>query len=394
MSLKEKEKKQPVFKARFVVQGHRDREKAALVHESTNMRQPSIKVLTAIAAIFGFHLWSTDLSQAYLQSGMKLLQDVYITKEFRLSPQILLKLLRPLYGLPDAGDYCHATFKRHMKLDLGMKKTFGCLALFLKHVNNQLIWLAGIYVDDSLLAGTEEFKKINLKTGERFDSSTADLDFFTFSCISITRKPNTVLLQQQKQAQRMRYLPPTAKYWEFRSLIAKFVWLCHTRPEICCYVAQLAQCTDNQIGEQHIRHLNATVRTIRANPNRGILHRKHDRELLRLIAFADGAFANNPELISQLGYLIVLADAHDHYNVLSYRYFKSRRVTHSVLGAEVIAFAEAFDAAFVLKIDLENFLGRHVPLTMPTDSRSLFDVINKNSTTTERRLIIDIAAAR
>lgn len=107
LALKYTEKESPVFKARFVVQGHRDREKAALLHESTNMRQTSIKVLTAISAVFGFHIWSTDVSQAYLQSGMKLLRDVYIrpTKDFHLPPNVLLKLLRPLYGLPDAGDY-------------------------------------------------------------------------------------------------------------------------------------------------------------------------------------------------------------------------------------------------------------------------------------------------
>lgn len=132
LTLKDMEKEQPKFKARFVVQGHRDKEKSALVHESTNMRQPSIKILTAIAAIFGFNIWCTDVSQAYLQSGTKLLRDVYIkpTGEFELPPNTLLKLLRPLYGLPDAGDYWHATFARHMQNDLGMTQTFGDLALF------------------------------------------------------------------------------------------------------------------------------------------------------------------------------------------------------------------------------------------------------------------------
>lgn len=50
-----------VYKARYVVQGHTDREKNILVHNSTNLRQSSIKSLTAIAAIFGFRVWSQDV---------------------------------------------------------------------------------------------------------------------------------------------------------------------------------------------------------------------------------------------------------------------------------------------------------------------------------------------
>ena len=51
LAIKDTEKPDPIFKARFVVQGHKDREKNALVRESTNMRQSSILVLTAIAVI-------------------------------------------------------------------------------------------------------------------------------------------------------------------------------------------------------------------------------------------------------------------------------------------------------------------------------------------------------
>ena len=77
-----------------------------------------------------------------------------------------------------------------------------------------------------------------------------------------------------------------------------------------------------------------------------------------------------------------------------YKSFKSKRVTRSVLGAETLAFAEAFDCVYVLKVDLENSLGQKTHMRMLMDSSSLFDVFTKNSTTTEKRLMIDVAAAR
>lgn len=174
------------------------------------MHQPSINALTAIAAIFGFHLWSTNVSQTYMQSGMELLREVYIRpmSELDLPPGTVLLLLRPLYGLPDAGDYCHATFERHMQRYLSMKQKFGDLALLFKHVNGQLMGLTSKYVDDSLLAGTSELKPLNEHTGANFPSSSASSSHFAFSGIELTKKLNTVLLQKQKQAERRRFVQP------------------------------------------------------------------------------------------------------------------------------------------------------------------------------------------
>jgi hypothetical protein len=39
-------------------------------------------------------------------------------------------------------------------------------------------------------------------------------------------------------------------------------------------------------------------------------------------------------------------------------------------------------------------LGQPVPLIMFTDSQALFNVLTRNKTTTERRLMVDVAAAR
>jgi len=66
----------------------------------------------------------------------------------------------------------------------------------------------------------------------------------------------------------------------------------------------------------------------------------------------------------------------------------------SIVACEVYAFADAFDATFILKHDLERIYLQHLPLVMLTDSKQMFDVITRTSHTTEKRLMIDVAAAR
>ena len=162
----------PVFKARLVVQGHKDKDKNILVHNSTNLRQSSTLLIAFLAAIHNFRIWSHDVNRAYLQSSEKRMRKVYLKppKELNLSSDELLELIKPLYGLPDAGDYWDRTMADHLRKDLNMVPTYHDIALHFLHGEKELQGLVGVYVDDSLICGNKNFMDITEKTLDKFES--------------------------------------------------------------------------------------------------------------------------------------------------------------------------------------------------------------------------------
>lgn len=66
----------------------------------------------------------------------------------------------------------------------------------------------------------------------------------------------------------------------------------------------------------------------------------------------------------------------------------------SVSGGETFAMADCFDAAYIFKHDLEDILGRRIPITILTHVESFIRIMVRSTKTTKKRLIIDIRPAR
>jgi hypothetical protein len=118
-----------------------------------------------------------------------------------------------------------------------------------------------------------------------------------------------------------------------------------------------------------------------------------DSHTLRVVAYADVSFHNCDDDSSQLGYVIVLSDDSETRAIFHFSSPKSKRVTRSTMAAEILAFVDAFDKAFIIRHELSRMLSKDILLLMMTDSRALFDVITRARYTTERTLMVDVAAA-
>eukprot|EP00171_Calliarthron_tuberculosum_P004814 IDg4814t1 len=64
------------------------------------------------------------------------------------------------------------------------------------------------------------------------------------------------------------------------------------------------------------------------------------------------------------------------------------------MAGEVIAFSGLFDTSMTLNAELRVTLQRETPIQLLTDSKSLFEVISKGTRTSEKRTMLEIAAAR
>ncbi len=268
------------------------------------------------------------------------------------------------------------------------------VSLLSKIVNNKLSGLTGVYVDDSIHAGCSDFLRETDKTLSKFEYKERNMDNFTFAGVQVKTVKNGILLHENQYAETITPLPADCSFRDFRSKRQQLSWLTQTRLGIATAVNQAAQVTEQNFNANHTTLLNKVVKCVRDRPDLALLQQKLDKDSLFLRVYTDSSFANNEDLSTQLAYLVLLGDKHDRCNVLHYSCHKSRRKVRSVMSGEVYPFTDGLDFALTLKFDLERIIGKHLPLSMVTDSKQLFDVLTKNSTATEKRLMIDIETVR
>ena len=158
---------------------------------------------------------------------------------------------------------------------------------------------------------------------------------------------------------------------------------------------------------EDIKALNARIQWQIDNQDRGLSYVPLDLTQTKLVIFTDGSFANNKDLSSQLGFLIVLGTerrtgiSHDfeiYGNIVHWNSSKCKRVTRSVLASELYGMVSGFDCAIALSTTLQRIVRTiglpQMPVVICTDSRSLYECLVKLGTTNEKRLMIDIMSLR
>lgn len=127
----------------------------------------------------------------------------------------------------------------------------------------------------------------------------------------------------------------------------------------------------------------------------------------KLMVFVDGSFANNTDLSSQIGFVIVLLTeelnedntcCEAQGNIIHWSSNKCERITQSVLASEIYGMVNGYDMGIVMSTTLRKVANRlelnHIPLVVCVDSCSLHECLVKLGITKEKRLMIDVMVLR
>ena len=365
-------------------------------------------------------LWLRDITQAYVQSNSSLQRKILASLPKQLEGQYprdtVMEVIKPLYGLAEAGTHWWATYQSHHLKLLQMRTSTYDPCLLISRPENEQFAVVGMQTDDTLGLSTPAFsrledEKLRLAGFAAKDKQTLSVNeplIFNGGILSLD-KNGAVTLRQKGQASRLALVDPAApaptrkqQYVEQRARGAYLASIC--QPEACFDLSVAAQYQDPSPND--VTALNKRIQWQIDHQQRGITYVPIDLSTARLFVFVDGSFANNADLTSQLGFAILLGNEGAivdntfqlRGNLIHFSSTKSKRVTRSVLASEVYGMVAGVDMAYALSTTLRR-ITRHLRLpptqtVVCTDSYSLYECLVKLGTTKEKRLMIDIMALR
>jgi len=371
---------QPYEKSRLVLAGHSDEEKKEILTQSPTIQRMSQRLILAIGpsliASYGMHCELRDITQAYVQSTDKLTRTLYARppKELRESfpSNTIFRVVRPLYGAAESGLYWFKTYHNHHKDKLGMETSSYDPCLLITNEHTDTFGITGLQTDDTLSVVTkafarreeEELQKAQFRAKTKTILSEEQPLEFNGGRICLVR--NKIILTQKGQSKNLRTIDPDAKdaaqkYVEQRARGAYISSVC--QPEAAFDLSTAAQTVAPT--HEDIKALNARIQWQIDNQDRGLSYVPLDLTQTKLVIFTDGSFANNKDLSSQLGFLIVLGTerrtgiSHDfeiYGNIVHWNSSKCKRVTRSVLASELYGMVSGFDCAIALSTTLQRIV--------------------------------------
>ena len=150
-------------KSRLIIQAYNDQEKGLVLTQSPTIQRVSQRLLICLAAMFldkNTKIYLRDITQAYCQSRSNLNREFYIRPPQELATMLgisvenVLQVVKPLYGVPEAGNHWFATYHKHHTSNLGMtESTYDACLLF----KSEPLGVIGLQTDDTLILADDAF---------------------------------------------------------------------------------------------------------------------------------------------------------------------------------------------------------------------------------------------
>jgi hypothetical protein len=409
----------PYEKSRLVIQAYNDAGKQEILTQSPTIQRISQRLILALYPSLKQRkasLYVRDITQAYIQSTTFLNRPIFAQppKEIvhKYPKGTIMVVRRPLYGIPESGTHWWATYDKYHRENLHMSTSSYDPCLLISDPDKPF-GIVGLQTDDTLILGMSDFneqEEAELKKAgflAKPKEMLSDKNQISFNGGIVKQDKDRIWFRQKGQGTNLvtidlKSKDRTTTYREERARGAYVAMLC--QPEASYDLSVAAQFQEPE--DEDVRNLNKRITWQKENVGRGIQYVPIDLERMKLFVFVDGSFANNKDLSSQVGFVLILGneDVREEHtfsvrgNLLHWSSTKSKRVTRSVLASEIYGMVAGVDIAIAVKATLDIVTTRlqlpDVPIVVCTDSFSLYECLVKLGTTKEKRLMIDIMALR
>ncbi|KYK61933.1 hypothetical protein DCS_03078 [Drechmeria coniospora] len=276
---------------------------------------------------YGFQLAIRDITQAYTQSNTPLHREILARPPREITERYpegtIFRVMRPLYGIPEAGAHWFLTYQNHYRDKMEMDASSYDPCLMVSRSESKSIGIVGMQTDDTIQLGNTAFMEMEDQSLQQH---------------KITAKPKTVLTNRsikdfnglQISIENVNATDPNRdqQYMQQRVRGAYLASLCQPEAAMDYSVAVQAQSpTDTDI-----LALNRRIQWQLDYKDRGLRFIPLCTTDLKMFIFADGSFANNKDLTSQIGYIIVLANEMEHTN----EQFKIQAIRQSYERREIL----------------------------------------------------------
>jgi hypothetical protein len=399
-------------KSRLVVCATNDKQDG-LTGAPTVQRYSTRCALAFVACRPDFTGKCRDVSTAFLQSDSTISRRVYMfpSPEMGLPPESLLRVVRPLYGLPEAPLHWYSTYSRYHRETLGMDIAAHDPCFYACFQEADCVGVVLLQVDDATVFGTNSFHKKEEKAAQKFkdkgataiseieqqqngsktafyDNGSKDLEnerHYSMNQSEYTRRIAEVAARGSEEAELA----------DIRSQNAAAAFVAHgTRPDLLVHVALFSQLTPAIYEPIDRKRFNKFVQRCHTTQDTVMRFVQLDIQTVHIAVFVDASFASNRDGSSQVGYIVCLRDARGKCNVIHSSSTKSKRVARSTLTAEIFALLDGFDCGYVLKVWLERLFNKPLELHILTDSRTAYHTVTTLVITRERRLMVDLHLLR
>lgn len=389
------------LRSRLVAKNYDDNASTLISTKAPTVQRVSQRIALSSAATNSksHKSYLRDITQAYPQSNDPLQRKVYLKPppEMGLSDDDVLLAVGPLYGIPESGLHWFMTYQPHHIEELGMKacQVDPCL-LYKRQKGQKLEGLTIMQVDDTFGHGDEQFLQTENEKAKFFKSKPRHIlkegqNVVFNGCQIKLNADGSYELHNSDKLERLEKVKTAEEFISARAAI-QYIGV-STRPDLCA-PAQLLATTVDKVNDQDIKDLNKLIKFCKETKDIGLKFVPIDMDSARLLLFTDASFANTKDLKSQLGFLNILVDKHGNMNIINFGSSRCKRVTRSVMAAEIHALIYGFDHTFVLQHTLGEIYGKCIPIEGFVDSKTLFNVIARFANTLEKRLQIDVFSIR